>query len=92
MRPVTLITDYFLICHGTSNVHIRGIADAIRDALKAEGVSPYGVEGYEDARWILIDYGDLIVHILAEEEREFYSLERLWGDAPKMPSEAVAAT
>jgi ribosome-associated protein len=86
MRPVTLITDYFLICHGTSNVHIRGLADAVLDALKGENISPYGVEGYDDARWILIDHGDLIVHIFAEEEREFYALERLWSDAARLPA------
>ena len=86
MRPLTLITDYFLICHGTSNVHIRGLADAVLEALKKESISPYGVEGQDDARWILIDYGDLIVHIFAEEEREFYSLERLWSDAAQLPA------
>ena len=81
MRAVTLITDYFLICHGTSNVHIRGLADAVIDALKAEKLHPYGTEGYREGHWILIDYGDLIVHIFAQEEREFYDLERLWSDA-----------
>jgi len=86
MRPLTLITDYFLICHGTSNVHIRGLADAVRDALKGESISPFGVEGYDDARWILLDYGDLIVHVFAEEEREFYTLERLWSDAARLPA------
>ncbi len=88
MRPLTLITDYFLICHGTSNVHIRGLADAVLDALKQADVGPYGVEGYEDARWILVDYGDVIVHIFAEEERDFYDLERLWSDAARLPAPA----
>jgi ribosome-associated protein len=86
MRPLTLITDYFLICHGTSNVHIRGLADAVLDALKEAKVGPYGIEGYDDARWILVDYGDVIVHIFAEEEREFYDLERLWSDAARLPA------
>ena len=86
MRPLTLITDYFLICHGTSNVHIRGLADAVLDALKQANVGPYGVEGYDDARWILVDYGDVIVHIFAEEERDFYDLERLWSDAARLPA------
>ena len=83
MREVTLITDYFLICHGTSNVHIRGLADAVVDALEEDELRPLGVEGYQEARWILLDYGDVIVHIFAEEEREFYDLERLWSDAPR---------
>jgi ribosome-associated protein len=86
MRGVTLITDYFLICHGTSNVHIRGLADAVLEALEEDNLRPYGLEGYDDARWILIDYGDLIVHIFAEEEREFYALERLWSDATRVPT------
>ena len=92
MREITLITDYFLICHGTSNVHIRALGQAVVEGLKEAGVKPLGVEGRGAARWVLLDYGDVIVHIFAEEEREFYSLERLWGDAPRMPGEAVAAT
>jgi ribosome-associated protein len=89
MRDVTTITDYFLICHGTSNVHIRGLADALRDGLDEQGLRPYGLEGYDDARWILLDYGDLIVHIFAEEERDFYDLERLWSDAARVPAPAA---
>ena len=84
MREVTLITDYFIICHGTSNVHIRALGDAIVEALKEDGVRPYGVEGRDEGRWVLVDYGDVIVHIFGEEEREFYSLERLWSDAPRV--------
>lgn len=90
MRAVTLITDYFLICHGTSNVHMRGLADAVLEALKADKLRPYGTEGYQEARWILIDYGDLIVHIFAQEEREFYDLERLWSDALRVASPATS--
>ena len=90
MRAVTLITDYFLICHGTSNVHIRGLADAVIDALKADKLHPYGTEGYQEGHWILIDYGDLIVHIFAQEEREFYDLERLWSDASRVAPPATS--
>ena len=86
MRGLTFITDYFLICHGTSNVHIRGLADAVTEALEERGLRPNGVEGYREARWILLDYGDFIIHIFAEEERQFYTLERLWSDAPRIPS------
>jgi ribosome-associated protein len=92
MREITLITDYFLICQGTSNVHIRALSEAVVEGLKEAGVRPWGVEGREAARWVLLDYGDVIVHIFAEEEREFYSLERLWGDAPRVASETVVAT
>lgn len=83
MREVTVITDYFLICHGTSNVHIRAIADGVMEALEERGVRVDGVEGHKEARWTLLDYGDVIVHVFAEEEREFYDLERLWSDAPQ---------
>jgi ribosome-associated protein len=83
MRELTVITDYFLICHGTSNVHLRAIADRVQERLEEHRVRPIGVEGYAEAQWILLDYGDLVVHILAEEQREFYSLERLWSDAPR---------
>lgn len=84
MRELTTITDYFLICHGTSKVHIQGLADAVRDAFEERGVRPLGAEGYRDASWILLDYSDLILHIFAEEERASYDLERLWSDAPQV--------
>jgi ribosome-associated protein len=88
MRDITLITDYFLICHGTSSVHVRALSDAVLDSLKAVGLRPDGVEGRNEAQWVLLDYGDLIVHVLGEEEREFYSLERLWSDAPRVSAGA----
>jgi ribosome-associated protein len=87
MREITAITDYFLICNGTSNVHIRALSEGVLEALKAVGVRPYGVEGRNAASWILLDYGDLIVHVFAQEEREFYTLERLWSDAPRVEIE-----
>jgi len=83
MRELTVITDYFLICHGTSNVHMRALADAVVEALEERGVRAYGVEGYREGPWILLDYGDIVVHVFAAEEREFYDLERLWSDAPR---------
>ena len=83
MRDITLITDYFLICHGTSSVHVRALSDAVLDSLKEVGLRPDGVEGRGEGQWVLLDYGDLIVHVFGEEEREFYSLERLWSDAPR---------
>jgi ribosome-associated protein len=81
MREVTVVTDFFLICHGTSSAHIRGLADSVRDALKEEARRPLAVEGTRDGGWILLDYGDFIVHIFDEEQRRFYDLERLWSDA-----------
>jgi len=90
MRGVTLITDFFLICHGTSNVHIRSLADAVTEAFAERGLRAFGVEGYQEARWVLLDYGDVVVHILSEDDREFYDLERLWSDAPTVAIDGEA--
>jgi len=92
MRGLTVITDYFLICHGTSGVHIRALADAVEEKLEEDGVRPMGVEGYQESRWVLLDYGDVVVHIFAEEERRFYDLERLWSDAPRLLVAEVEAS
>lgn len=79
---VTDFTDYFLICSGTSDRQVQAIADGIQERLRAEKVRPLHVEGYTRAQWVLLDYGDLVVHVFQEEPRRFYALERLWGDAP----------
>ena len=83
MRKLTGFTDYFLICTGDTDVQIRAIADAIIGDLKKRKVRALHVEGYEEARWVLLDYGDVVVHIFHPELREFYQLEKLWADAPK---------
>jgi ribosome-associated protein len=83
MRELTVITDYFVVCHGTSNVHIRALADAVSEAMEERGVRPYGVEGRGAAQWVLLDYGDVVVHVMGADERQFYNLERLWSDAPR---------
>jgi len=92
MRDLTIITDYFLICHGTSSVHIRALADAVLEALETRQVRPSGMEGYREGQWVLIDYGDLVVHIFDAQAREFYSLERLWSDAPQTTLSAAQPT
>ena len=84
LRELTLVTDFFLICQGTSDVHLRGIAEAVLERFKQAGQQLLGQEGFREARWILLDYGDLVVHIFAEEEREYYQLERLWAEAPRV--------
>ena len=84
LREASSITDYFLICSGGSNRQVQAIADAIDEQLDQRGVISLGVEGYQAARWILMDYGDVIVHVFSQETREFYDLERLWGNAPKI--------
>jgi len=84
MREASSITDFFLICSGGSNRQVQAIADAIDEQLRERGVASLGVEGYEEARWILMDYGDVIVHVFSQDTREFYDLERLWANAPKV--------
>jgi len=83
LRPITLVADFFVIGSGRSDVHRRAIADGLIEAFASRGLRPVGVEGYSDTRWILVDFGDVVAHIFAPEEREFYDLERLWGDAPR---------
>ncbi|ADY72740.1 iojap-like protein [Desulfurobacterium thermolithotrophum DSM 11699] len=84
LKDLTTLADYFLIITVNSDVHGRTIADEIRKKLKEEGIVPLNIEGYDAANWILIDYGDLIVHIFKDEFRELYNLESLWMDAPRV--------
>ncbi len=80
LRVLTLVTDYFVICTGTSRVQIRAITSGILESMR--DVSPHVLrEGDEDAQWVLLDYGDVVVHVFGPEARTFYRLERLWGDA-----------
>ena len=79
LRGKTLIADFFVICSGTSNIHIRSIADGIMEALEKLGHRQKALEGYSEASWILLDYGDVIAHIMSEDQRDFYKLEKLWS-------------
>jgi ribosome-associated protein len=81
---VTTMADYFVICSGRSDRQLGALAGAIVDELRKEGTRPLGVEGRANARWILIDFGSVIVHVFAPEEREYYGLERLWSSAAKV--------
>ncbi|HEX6862757.1 MAG TPA: ribosome silencing factor [Thermoanaerobaculia bacterium] len=87
LQKVSDFTDYFLICSGTSERQVQAIADAVQEKLRAARVRPLHVEGFNRGQWVLIDYGDLVVHIFQEEPRRFYALERLWGDAPEVTAE-----
>ena len=78
LRGRTPIADYFVSCSGTSNIHIKAIADGLLADGKAEGLTKERVEEYAQARWVLVDYGDYVEHIFAREEREFYDIESLW--------------
>lgn len=84
LRGVVDYADYFVICSGTSDRQVKAICDGIRFAIKeTHGISPRRVEGLTQARWVLMDYLDVVVHIFAPELREFYDLERLWGEVPR---------
>src|SRR5690606_1195506 len=83
LREISSATDFFLIASGTSDLHVRAIADHIVEELRKEqGIRPDHVEGLRGGRWILIDYIDFVVHVFHPAARDFYQLERLWGDAP----------
>jgi len=80
-----VITDYFVICTGRNDRQVKTIADEVEDRLRVElGVKPIGREGVREARWILLDFVDVVVHIFQPDERDFYRLEKLWGDAPRL--------
>jgi len=81
VSPLTSIADFFVICTGSVDTHVRGIFEHIEDMLREENIRPWHVEGRERCQWILMDYVDVVVHIFQPETREFYGLERLWGDA-----------
>ena len=74
----TILADWFVLCSGTSVTHIRSLADGVTEKLSRSGRPPLRLEGYDSARWILLDFGDVVVHIFHETERAFYNLERLW--------------
>ncbi|HEY6395826.1 MAG TPA: ribosome silencing factor [Solirubrobacteraceae bacterium] len=83
LRGMISYTDYFVICTGRSDRQCKAIHDAINEGMKAEhGTIPRRVEGLPDARWILMDYLDVVVHVFTPEKRDYYRLEQLWGEAP----------
>ncbi|WP_010248338.1 ribosome silencing factor [Acetivibrio cellulolyticus] len=80
ISEVTVIADYFVICSGTSTTHIKALADEVEQKMKEQNVEILRKEGYNSARWILLDFNFVVVHIFHEEDRAFYNLERLWSD------------
>jgi ribosome-associated protein len=87
VRDVTAVADYFVICSGATHIQVRAIVDAVEDAVPE---APRGKEGYREGRWVCLDYGDLVVHVFQKQERDYYDLERLWGDAPRVESAEMA--
>ena len=81
IRKLTDVAEYFLLVHGNSDRHVRAIADSVIEELRKKATKPLHVEGLNDATWVLIDYGAVIVHVFHHQTRKYYNLERLWGDA-----------
>jgi ribosome-associated protein len=85
LRKISTFTDFFVICSGTSEPQLKAIAGEIHETLKKDhGVSPHAVDGYPASQWVVMDYGDVVVHIFHEQKRDFYGLEELWSDAPRL--------
>src|SRR4030043_1340934 len=84
LKGMTSFTDYFLLCSGKSDRQVQAIAQGIEEALKKKGIRPLGQEGMTGGRWVLMDYADVVVHIFLEPVRNFYDLEGLWIDAPRI--------
>src|SRR5262249_58293983 len=91
VATLTSFTDAFVIATGTSDRHVKSVADAIVERAHQLGHAPLGVEGYEGGEWVLIDLDDVVVHVFRAEKREHYDLERLWADAPMLAFEVGAA-
>jgi ribosome-associated protein len=82
LRNLTSVTDYFVICSGNIDLHVKAISDALVEGLGKKKIKVWHIEGYSALKWVLLDYVDVVVHIFNGEARAFYGLERLWGDAP----------
>lgn len=81
LKGISLVADYFVICHGNSDTQVQAIAQEVRRKADELGVTMRGMEGFDTARWVLVDLGDVVVHVFHRDEREYYNIERLWSDA-----------
>ncbi len=81
LQGISMVTDYFLIVTGNSSIQVKAITENLTEKLPEQGITVLRVEGLQEANWVLIDCGDLVVHVMTPEQRDFYKLERLWGDA-----------
>jgi ribosome-associated protein len=82
----TQMMDCLIVCTGNSNIHIRALADGVLEVMKQQGIKGVRAEGYNEARWVLLDYGDVVLHIFSPDDREFYRLEEFWRAAPPIES------
>lgn len=85
LRKITNIADYFVICHGESDIHVKALAEAVVEGMEKTGEKVWHQEGMSYLHWVLLDYVDIVVHIFQKPERDFYGLERLWADAEIEP-------
>ena len=85
IKEISSFTDTFVLCTGLNSRQVQAISEAIEKALREEGVRAIGIEGRQNAEWVLMDYSDFIVHVFSKKAREFYDLERLWKRAPRIP-------
>lgn len=81
LRELAAVCDYFLLCSASSEVQVKAVADHVEEVLRERGARPWHVEGLEGRRWVLLDYVEIVVHVFHEKTREYYLLDRLWGDA-----------
>lgn len=91
LRGISTVTDFFVICTGRSDVHVRAIAERIETGALERGERPLAREGVAHGTWALLDYGDVVVHVFQPEARAFYDLERLWGQAPRWTTASRSA-
>ena len=87
IRDISVLADYFVIATGTSSTHVKALSDEVEFQLKEEGATTGHVEGYRSNSWVLLDYGNVIIHIFTEESRQFYDLDRLWQDGEKVDTD-----
>ena len=89
LTDISGFTDFFVICSGTSDRQVQAIADSVESSMGTFGVDALSAEGYAEGRWVLMDFGDVVVHVFLDALREYYDLETLWAEAPKVsvPSE-----
>lgn len=82
LRGISSLTDFFIITNGNNEPHVKTLADEVQSALTQAGLTMRSLEGYAESSWILLDFGDIIIHVFDKTTREFYNLERIWSDAP----------
>jgi len=85
LKDISSFTDYFVVCSGQSDRQVKAIADSIVIQLKEDGFTPISVEGYREGRWVVVDFGDVVIHVFMDALREYYDIEHLWHDARKVP-------